>query len=120
MATLTLYHNPRCSKSRRALELLRERDAQIEIVEYIKDPPSRADLTLLVGSAGEQPAAFVRTGDAAFRDAGLELPDAATVDEVVDVLCDHPELMQRPLAVSGGTVVICRPPERVLDLLGGS
>jgi len=117
MSTLTLYHNPRCSKSRRALELLTEKGVELDVVEYLENPPSRTVLENLVAGADVEPAEFVRTGDAAFKEAGLSLSADANAAEVIELLCDHPAVMQRPVVAGGGRVVIGRPPELVLDLV---
>jgi arsenate reductase len=116
---LKLYHNPKCSKSRRALELLREQGAAFEIIEYMRTPPTRSELISLLARSAEAPVAFVRTKDARFREAGLSLCGDAGIDEVADLLALHPELLERPLAASGERVVIGRSPERVLELAGG-
>ncbi len=114
--TVTLFHNPRCSKSRKALELLAEREVEVEIVEYLKNPPSRSDLVALIGQSDSAPAEFVRAGDSAFTDAGLSLPEPPTAGAVAALLAEHPAVLQRPIAVSAGIAVIGRPPERVLEV----
>jgi arsenate reductase len=117
MAEPTLFHNPRCSKSRGAKALLDESGVSYEIVEYLKAPPTRADLERLVGILIDPPAALVRTGEPAFKELGIDrsaLDDPATV---VDVLAGHPALMERPVLVAGDRAVIGRPPERVQALL---
>jgi arsenate reductase len=117
MSDPTLFHNPRCSKSRGAKSLLDEAGVSYEVVEYLKTPPTRADLERLVSILEDPPAALVRTGDAAFRESGV---DRATLDApgaVVDLLVAHPALMERPVLVVGDRAVIGRPPERVQELL---
>jgi arsenate reductase len=116
VADPTLFHNPRCSKSRGARELLDGAGVAYDVVEYLKVPPTRGELERLVGRLEDDPAALVRTGDPAFRALGI---DKAALDAgtVVDVLAQHPELMERPVLVVGERAVIGRPPERVLSLL---
>ena len=115
MARLTVYHNPRCSKSRGALDLLRERGADVTIVEYLNDPPSRSVLEAIV-AALDDPTALVRRDDR-FRELGLQT-SAVTAGSVVDLLVAHPELMERPVVVSDdGRTRICRPSDIVLELL---
>jgi len=115
---MKLYHNPRCSKSREALALLREAGVDVEIVEYLKTPPSRDALLGLISASKSKPREFVRTGDAGFKEAGLKLSDDASAEEVARLLAKHPELLQRPIAVAGKKVVIGRPPEKIRELIG--
>jgi len=116
MPIVTLYHNPSCSKSRGALELLQERGVEHEIVPYLREPPSREVLTRLLGLLSDPPSALVRK-DKRFAELGLD-PDAYETEQaVVDLLLEHPELMQRPIAVRGDGAVIGRPPEQIQTLL---
>jgi len=115
---ITVYHNPDCSKSRRALELLWDRGVAFDVVEYLVSPPDRETLQRLVELSGENPSVFVRTTDPAFREAGLKLEDGASAADVAELVSRHPAVLQRPIAVSGERVVIGRPPERILDVLG--
>ena len=113
---MKLFHNPACSKSRQALALLEERGARFELVEYLKAPPDRATLTSLLGRLDAEPSALVRR-DKRFRELGLADADCTTDAQVVTVLLEHPELMERPVLDRGDRAVIGRPPEKVLDLL---
>jgi len=115
METLTIYHNPRCSKSRQALALLEERKVPLRIVEYLKDPPSRQELATLRTQLGLAPKEWIRKGEEAFRTARLSL-DAAE-DTLLDAMAKHPVLIERPIVVRGKRAVVGRPPERVLELL---
>jgi arsenate reductase len=109
-----IYHNPRCSKSRAALALLRERNVDVEIVEYLERPPSRATLEQLLRKLGVPPLAIVRTDEPEFR----ALADRALGDdELLDLLAEHPRLLQRPIVEVGTAARIGRPPEKVLELL---
>ena len=113
---LALYHNPRCSKSRRALALLREHGVEPELVEYLKRPPSAAELKRLLGWLGMKPAELARAGEKVWRELGLT--DAAPA-AVLRAMREHPILIERPIAVDAerGRAVVGRPPERVLELL---
>lgn len=115
MAEYTIYHNPRCSKSRATLELLREQGVEPTIVEYLKEPPSAAQLREIVAKLGIDAAALVRKGEELFREkyAGRTLSDA----QWIDALASHPVLIERPIVVRGRRAVIGRPPENVLTLL---
>jgi arsenate reductase len=114
---ITLYHNPRCTKSREALTLLRGRGVEPDIVEYLKTPPTAAELARIVGLLGIAPEALVRKGEDLFKESyhGKKLDDR----QWIDALAQHPILIERPIAIRGKRAVIGRPPERVLELLKG-
>ena len=111
--TVTLYHNPRCSKSRAALALLQERGVDLDVVEYIKTPLSATAIKELLALLGVTARDLIRPKDA--RDAGVNLDgsDAA----LVKAMADEPRLIERPIAVNGDRAAIGRPPENVLDIL---
>jgi len=115
METLTIYHNPRCSKSRAALALLQEHQAPLRIVEYLKDPPTRAELASLRKKLGLAPSEWIRKSESEYKAAGLDpkSPD----DKLLDAMAKHPILIERPIVVRGDRAVVGRPPERVLELL---
>ena len=111
----TLYHNPRCSKSRAALALLREHGVEPQIVEYLRTPQSVGELKALFKKLGIKPAEVVRKGEAEYKAlADKNLTDA----EWLNAIAEHPILLERPIAVRGERAVIGRPPENVLKLLG--
>ncbi len=116
MADVTIYHNPGCSKSRGALEILRERGIDPEIIEYLTSPPSRASIERCIALLPDPASELVRH-DKRFRE--LELDESAYTSEeaVVELLLAHPELMQRPIVIRGNRAVIARPSERVEELL---
>ena len=116
MADVTIYHNPVCSKSRGAIDILRERGAEYQVVEYLKTPPDRATLQRILDLLGGPPADLVRK-DTRFRELGLDPRSYATKEQVIALLLEHPELMERPVVIRGGRAVIARPSERVLELL---
>ena len=116
MNRIVLYHNPSCSKSRGALAILRERDVEFDVVEYLKTPLSEADLKAVLRMIDEPAAALVRK-DSHFKELGLAADDYASEEAVADLLAKHPKLMQRPVAVRGDKAVIARPSERVEELL---
>jgi arsenate reductase (glutaredoxin) len=109
-----IYHNPRCSKSRATLALLRERGVDLEIIDYIATPPSKATLRELMRKLGGPALAMVRTEEQAFRPHAQR---ALTDEEVVDLLAAEPRLLQRPIVELGARARIGRPPERVLELI---
>jgi arsenate reductase len=113
---LLVFHNQSCSKSRGALDILRERSVEHDVVEYLKAPPDRATLERIVDAVPDPPAELVRK-DARFEELGLDAGDYTTKEAVVDLLLEHPELMQRPVVFRGDRAVIARPSERVEELL---
>ena len=114
---VTIFHNPSCSKSRGALGILEERGVDHGVVEYLVAPPSRQTLEMIVAKLLDPVADLVRTEDKAFVALGLDPAAYRTPGAVVDVLLEHPELMQRPVVIRGDRAVIARPGERVLELL---
>ena len=115
MGAPTIYHNPKCSKSRETLELLRGRGIEPRIVEYLKTPPTSAELAAIVKRLGIRPESLVRKGEEVYkaRYAGKSLTDA----EWIEALVRDPILIERPIVVAGGRAAIGRPPESVLALL---
>ena len=117
MADYTIYHNPRCSKSRQTLALLEEHGIQPEVRLYLESPPSAAELAQVLGKLSLSPRQLLRKGETAYTAAGLDnttVPDA----EVIAAMVAQPILIERPIVVKGGRAVLGRPPENVLDLIG--
>ena len=114
--SLVIYHNPRCSKSRQTLALLRERGLEPEIIHYLESPPSEARLEELLGMLGMAARDLMRRKEAPYRD--LELDDPSlTQAQLASAMASHPILIERPVVVSGTRAVIGRPPEKVLEIL---
>jgi arsenate reductase len=116
MPEVTLYHNPRCSKSRAALELLESRGVRPQIVAYLETPPDRQALEQLLRKLGLEARQLLRTGEPEFAALGLDDP-ALGESALLDAIAAHPRLLERPIAVAGDRAVIGRPPDRVLELL---
>ena len=114
--SIVIYHNPRCSKSRAALALLRDRGVEPEIVEYLKTPLDSDSLRDLLGSLGMGARDLIRSGEASYRELGLSDSDTPE-DELVAAIAANPILMQRPIVRRGDRAVVGRPPERVAELL---
>ena len=114
MITAKIYHNPRCSKSRATLELLRARGIDVDVVEYLDTPPDRATLEHLLSKLGLEPRAILRRKEPEFAASGVDIADR---DAVLRLLVEHPRLIERPIVEIGGAARIGRPPERVLELL---
>ena len=116
MSKLQIFHNPRCSKSRQALCLLQGTDHDIEIHEYLRDPPTPAFLDSVLFKLNLNPIEIIRTNEPEFKDLGLSLKDSRTRMEWIEILCGHPKLIERPIVIAEDKAVIGRPPENVLTL----
>ncbi|VVP49263.1 putative protein YfgD [Pseudomonas fluorescens] len=116
MTDLTLYHNPRCSKSRGALELLEARGLHPTVVRYLETPLSAAQIKALLGKLGISARQLLRSGEEEYKT--LNLSDASLSEQhLIDAIATHPKLMERPILEVGDKAVIGRPPENVLELL---
>jgi arsenate reductase len=114
--TVTIWHNPRCSKSRQTLELLREKGIEPTIREYLKQPPSKAEVDKLIDLLGGNAKDLIRDGEAEFKTLGKKKTELSRSD-IAQAIARHPILLQRPVVVSGSRAAIGRPPEAVLPLL---
>ena len=113
---VTIYHNPRCSKSRQALQLLRGRGIEPEIVEYLKTPPSADEIEALLARLGTEPRALLRVKEAAYREAGMA-DEGLSRRALIDLMAANPVVIERPIVVSGDRAALGRPPENVLSIL---
>ncbi|HEX7094696.1 MAG TPA: ArsC/Spx/MgsR family protein, partial [Acidimicrobiales bacterium] len=115
---LTLYHNPKCSTSNHALSVVQDAGVDVEIVQYLKTPPDRATLEHIVEILDDPVEDLVRK-DANFEKLGLNADDyVGNANAVIDLLLEHPELMQRPVLVKGKKAIIGRPKDRVAPFIG--
>jgi len=114
--TVTIYHNPRCSKSRATLDLLKTKAVEPEIVEYLDNPPDRKTLTSILDLLGLEPRELMRTHEKEYTEAGLDNPDLSR-DQLIATMIKYPRLIERPIVVCNGKAAIGRPPEKVLDIL---
>ncbi|QXH52754.1 arsenate reductase (glutaredoxin) [Pseudomonas fakonensis] len=116
MTELTLYHNPRCSKSRGALELLEARGLTPNVVRYLETPPDAATLKQLLGKLGIGARQLLRSGEDEYK--ALNLADPALTDtQLIEAMVQNPKLIERPILVAGDRAVVGRPPEKVLEIL---
>lgn len=113
MANPTIYHNPRCTKSRQTLELLREQGQEPVVVEYLKEPLDEDAIRGLLKKLGIKAAGLIRRGD--YRK--LELPETDDEDELIRQMAENPKVIERPIVVAGRKARIGRPPEAVLEIL---
>mgnify|MGYP000502631197 CR=1 FL=1 len=114
--SLTIYHNPRCSKSRQTLELLQAHGQQPEVVEYLKTPPDRARLVHILDLLGMEPRDLMRKNEPEYKENNLD-DQSLGRDELIDAMLRHPKLIERPIVVTDGKAAIGRPPESVLEIL---
>ena len=112
----TIYHNPRCSKSRQTLALLEEKGISPRIVDYLKTPPSAAELKAILKTLGLKPRDLMRKGEPRYAELGLKDRDLDD-DALIARMVANPILIERPIVVSGGKAAIGRPPEKVLEIL---
>jgi arsenate reductase len=113
--TVTIWHNPRCSKSRQTLELLQKKGVTPTVREYLKQPPSKSEVETLIDMIGD-PVELIRDGEPEFKALKKKKADMSRAD-VVKAIAAHPILLQRPIVVAGRKAAIGRPPEAVLPLL---
>ena len=117
--TITIYHNPACGTSRTTLAMIRQSGAEPEVIEYLKDPPSRTQLVKLIKAMGISPRDLLRRKGSPYDELGLDDPKWSGA-ELIDFMIAHPILINRPIVVTPKGVRLCRPPELVLELLDGS
>jgi arsenate reductase len=113
---VTIYHNPRCSKSRQTLELLQSSGIEPEIIEYLKTPPSRSRLKDILKLLKLEPRDLMRRNEDEYRKAKLDNPKL-TKDQLIDAMIKYPVLIERPIVLANGKAAIGRPPEKVLEIL---
>jgi arsenate reductase len=114
--TVTIYHNPRCSKSRQTLTLLEEKGVKPKIVDYLKEPPSAVELKRILKKLGLKPRDVMRKGESVYAELGLEDKDLKD-DALIALMVENPILIERPIVVAGDKAAIGRPPEAVLKIL---
>ena len=116
MMSVTIYHNPRCSKSRQTLALLEKRGIEPEIIEYLVTPPTEAELKQLLKLLGISPRELLRTKEEEYKQAKLDKSDVSDA-EIIRAMIKYPRLMERPIVVAGNKAALGRPPENVLKIL---
>jgi arsenate reductase len=116
MSNITIYHNPRCSKSRQTLAILEEHNIQPEIVLYLEDTPSKQKLQELLKQLGKKPRDILRKSEDAYKEMGLS-DTSLSDDDLLNAMLSEPKLIERPIVVSGSKAVLGRPPENVLELI---
>lgn len=114
--SVTIYHNPRCSKSRQTLELIRNKGIEPEVVEYLKSPPSAAELKQILAKLSMEPRDLMRRKEAPYAEKNLSDAGLST-DALVAAMVENPILIERPIVLSNGKAALGRPPESVLEIL---
>lgn len=116
MTSVTIYHNPRCSKSRQTLALLEEQGVTPSIVKYLETPPSAAELQEILTLLALTPRQLIRIKEAEYKALGLD-DESLTTDELIAAMIATPKLIERPIVLTNGKAAIGRPPENVLAIL---
>jgi arsenate reductase (glutaredoxin) len=114
VAKIVIYHNPRCSTSRKTLDLLRDNGIEPEVVQYLKTPPTRAELVKMIKDAGIDVRTAVRKREALYTELGLSV---ASDDELLDAMAEHPILIERPFVVTPKGTRLARPIDAVREIL---
>lgn len=114
--SVTIYHNPRCSKSRQTLELIREKGIEPEIVEYLDTPPSANKMKQLLTMLDMEPEQIIRKSEAIYKELGLK-NSQLNKTELIKTLVENPKLIERPIVTNGDKAALGRPPQNVLDIL---
>ncbi len=114
--SVTIYHNPRCSKSRQTLQLLRERGVEPEVVEYLKTPPTAAELDAILQKLDLEPRDLMRKQEAEYKATGMDNPDLDR-KSLINGMVATPKLIERPIVLANDKAAIGRPPENVLAIL---
>ncbi|HET8705512.1 MAG TPA: arsenate reductase (glutaredoxin) [Pseudomonadales bacterium] len=115
MSKFTLYHNPRCSKSREALQLLKDKGIEAEVVLYLENPPSVAELKKIVSKLGISAKALLRTKEDEYKALGLANEEREAA--ILQAMHEHPKLIERPILLANGKAALGRPPENILSIL---
>ncbi len=111
-----IYHNPRCSKSRQTLQLLTDNGITPTVIEYLKTPPTHQQLDSILRGLEIEPSDFIRKGESQYTELNLA-NEALNRDQLIDVMIQHPKLIERPIVVNGDKIAIGRPPESILTIL---
>lgn len=115
MSNFTIYHNPKCSKSRQTLEILNDHDAEVEIVLYLTNPPSATEIKSILDKLGLYSRDIIRKVEDEYKDLNLK-DENLTETELINLMSENPRLIERPIVVKEDKAVIGRPPENVLSL----
>jgi len=113
---LSIFHNPRCSKSRKTLEIIESHDTEVEIILYLQDPPTVKELNSLLEKLGMRASDLVRKGESIIKELDIDLPNTSN-DDLISIMIDYPILIERPIVFNEKSAIIGRPPENVKELI---
>lgn len=111
-----IFHNPRCSKCRQTMDILKDKGVHVSVVAYLKAPPSKGELIEVLEMLGIEPRDLMRKHEAPYKENSLDNPDL-TREQLIQAMVDNPILIERPIVIHGNKAIIGRPPEKVLDIL---
>ena len=114
--SVVILHNPRCTKSRQTLQLLQDRGIEPEVIEYLKQPPSKTRLKQILKMLDMKPRELMRRKEKEYKALGFD-DDALTQEQLIDAMIETPKLIERPIVINGSRAAIGRPPENVLEIL---
>ena len=114
--SIRIYHNPKCSKSRQTITLLKEKGIDPEIIEYLKTPPESSEIRNILDLLGLAPREIMRTKETTYNELNLDNPDLSD-DELISTMVENPILIERPIVLANGKAAIGRPPENILDII---
>lgn len=114
--SVTIYHNPRCSKSRQTVSMLEDKGISVDVIEYLKSPPDFETLQAVIKKLGLQPRQLLRKHEQAYKEAGLD-DQSLSDDAIIRAMVENPILIERPIVINGDKAAIGRPPETVLKIL---
>ena len=113
---LSIFHNPRCSKSRKTLEIIESHDIEVEIILYLQNPPTVAELSILLKKLGMRASDLVRKRESIIKELDIDLSNTSD-DDLISIMIEHPILIERPIVFNEASAIICRPPENVKELM---
>ena len=113
---MKIYHNPRCSKSRKTLEIIEINDVEVQVILYLQDPPSVSELNSLLEKLGMKASELVRKGESIIKELDIDLSSISN-DDLISIMAEYPILIERPIVFNESSAIIGRPPENVEELL---
>ena len=116
VSDIVIYHNPRCSKSRQTLGLLKERSVEPTVIKYLETPPTADELKRILKLLGMKPRDLMRKREKEYKELGLD-DETLSDDQLIQAMVEHPRLIERPIVIGNGKAALGRPPEQVLDIL---
>ena len=116
MKASSIFHNPRCSKSRKTLEIIENNDVEVKVILYLQDPPSISELQILIGKLGIKASDLLRKSESIVKELDIQLSNISD-DNLISIMVEHPILIERPIVFNESSAIIGRPPENVQELM---